>query len=105
MNKLKNENPDSLYREQLPQPDGSWFPAVISTKILRCFCRYRTCYKINPKAVKVMKEAGIDISHHYPKNVDNYINEEWDYVITVCDDANETCPFSRESETSFAYGF
>lgn len=49
--------------------------------------------RINPTAVKVMKEAGIDISNHKPKNVDQYLNDEWDYVITVCDDANETCPF------------
>jgi len=48
--------------------------------------------QVNPKAVQVMKEAGIDISGHYPKSVDQYINEEWDYVITVCDHANETCP-------------
>lgn len=48
--------------------------------------------KVNETAVKVMNEAGIDISGHIPQKVDNYINEEWDYVITVCDDANETCP-------------
>jgi arsenate reductase len=48
--------------------------------------------RINPTAVKVMKEVGIDISKHEPKNVDQYINDEWDYVITVCDEANESCP-------------
>lgn len=48
--------------------------------------------QVNQKAVKVMAETGIDISSHYPKMVDTYINDEWDYVITVCDDANETCP-------------
>ena len=48
--------------------------------------------QVNQKAVKVMKEIGIDISHHTPKMVDQYLNEEWDYVITVCDHANETCP-------------
>jgi arsenate reductase (thioredoxin) len=48
--------------------------------------------RINPKAVDVMKKAGIDISSHTPKNVEQYLNEEWDYVITVCDNANETCP-------------
>ena len=48
--------------------------------------------KVNPRAVKVMKEAGIDISHHTPRHVDTYLMEEWDYVITVCDHANETCP-------------
>ena len=48
--------------------------------------------QINPKAVLVMKEIGIDISNHTPNKVDKFIHEDWDYVITVCDDANETCP-------------
>jgi arsenate reductase len=48
--------------------------------------------KVNPMAVDVMKKAGVDISQHKPKNVDQYLNEEWDYVITVCDHANEICP-------------
>ena len=49
--------------------------------------------KINPKAEKVMLEAGIDISMNTPKSVNLYLDQEWDYVITVCDDANESCPF------------
>ncbi len=48
--------------------------------------------KLNPKAVEVMKEVGVDISHHTSDSVDLYIGEEWDYVITVCGGANETCP-------------
>jgi arsenate reductase (thioredoxin) len=48
--------------------------------------------QVNPKAVKVMAEAGIDISNHFTKHVDQYLNEEWDYVITVCGGANENCP-------------
>jgi arsenate reductase len=48
--------------------------------------------KLNPKAVAVMKEAGIDISHHTSDAVDLYLGEEWDYVITVCGGANEACP-------------
>ncbi len=48
--------------------------------------------KLNPKAIEVMKEAGIDISHHTSKNVDLFLNEAWDYVITVCGGAKETCP-------------
>ena len=48
--------------------------------------------KLNPKAVAVMKEIGIDIGHHTSDSVDLYLNEEWDYVITVCGGANETCP-------------
>lgn len=48
--------------------------------------------KINQKAVAVMKETGIDISNHKPEPVEKYLGEKWDYVITVCDEANETCP-------------
>ena len=48
--------------------------------------------KVNPKAVQVMQEIGIDISSHTPDLVDEYISDTWDYVITVCDDAKETCP-------------
>ncbi len=48
--------------------------------------------RVNPKAIKVMAEAGIDISQKTPKSVDDFLNEQWDYVITVCDDAKETCP-------------
>jgi arsenate reductase len=51
--------------------------------------------QVNQKAVIVMKEGGIDISHHIPKNVNQFLNDEWDYVITVCDDANESCPVFR----------
>ncbi len=49
--------------------------------------------EVNPKAVKVMEKEGIDISDHRPEIVNKYLDENWDYVITVCDDANETCPF------------
>jgi arsenate reductase len=48
--------------------------------------------KVSSKAVTAMKETGIDISSHYPKSVETYLNDIWDFVITVCDDANETCP-------------
>lgn len=48
--------------------------------------------KLNEQAVAVMKEIGIDISHHTSDSVEMYLNDEWDYVITVCGGANETCP-------------
>lgn len=47
---------------------------------------------LNQKAVQVMAEAGIDISHHTSDPVEMYLKDEWDYVITVCGGANETCP-------------
>jgi arsenate reductase (thioredoxin) len=49
-------------------------------------------FRVSSKAVKVMKEVGVDISKHYPKSVNEFLNTEWDYVITVCDKASETCP-------------
>ena len=48
--------------------------------------------RVNPKAIEVMKEVGIDLSGHRPKSVEIYLNEEWDYAITVCGGANESCP-------------
>jgi len=48
--------------------------------------------KLNHKAVEVMKEIGIDISHHTSDSVKKYLKDEWDYVITVCGGANENCP-------------
>lgn len=47
---------------------------------------------LNPTAVKVMMDIGIDISHHTSDQVDQYLDKEWDFVITVCGGANETCP-------------
>jgi arsenate reductase (thioredoxin) len=48
--------------------------------------------KVNPNAVAVMKEIGIDISGGIPKDVGNFVNDSFDYVITVCDGAKEICP-------------
>ena len=48
--------------------------------------------KVNPFAVKAMKEIGIDISKGTAENVDKYLSQSFDYVITVCDNAKETCP-------------
>jgi arsenate reductase len=47
----------------------------------------------NPNAVAVMKEVGIDISQNEPQSVDLYLADSFDYVITVCDDARESCPY------------
>ena len=48
--------------------------------------------EVNPLAVKVMAECDIDISFHSPKLVDQFLNREWDFVVTVCDSANADCP-------------
>ena len=49
--------------------------------------------RVNPHAVKVMAEIGIDISHHRSKTVEEYRDRYFDLVVTVCDRAKETCPF------------
>lgn len=48
--------------------------------------------RVHPKAVDVMREVGIDISDHRPKLIDEFLTGPFDYVITVCDHARETCP-------------
>jgi arsenate reductase len=48
---------------------------------------------VRPLAVRAMKEIGVDISEHKSKTLERYLGESFDYVITVCDDANEACPF------------
>ena len=49
--------------------------------------------QVNPYAIEVMKEIGIDISNHRSKSIEEFRGKTFDYVITVCDRANETCPF------------
>lgn len=48
---------------------------------------------VNPKAIKTMQDDGIDISHHTSNNLTEYTGIDFDYVITVCDNAKERCPF------------
>ena len=48
---------------------------------------------LHPLAVEVMSEAGVDISGQRAKSVDDFVQQRFDYVITVCDDAREACPF------------
>ena len=62
--------------------------------------------RVNPNAIKVMNEIRIDISKGHSKNVDQYINQSFDYVITVCDNAKETCPvFTGDVKHKLHIGF
>jgi arsenate reductase len=62
--------------------------------------------KVNPRAVKVMGEVGIDIGGQKPEPVEKYLNESFDYVITVCDGAKEICPvFTGEVKHRLHIGF
>jgi arsenate reductase (thioredoxin) len=68
------------------------FLQSFDSKLTVCSAGTEPAARVNPKAIEVMLESGIDIRSHIPAKVDQYINEEWNYVITVCDHANETCP-------------
>lgn len=57
-----------------------------------CSAGTKPAGRVHPLAIKVMKEAGVDISSHVPHDVEVYLHEPWDYVITVCGGANESCP-------------
>ncbi len=60
---------------------------------------------LNPKAIQVMAEDGIDISHHTSNNVDEYKDIAFDYVITVCDNAKENCPWFPTKAERFHQNF
>ena len=60
---------------------------------------------VNPKAIETMKEDGIDMSHHTSNNIDEYRNIDFDFVITVCDNAKERCPFFPTKAQKFHYNF
>ena len=60
---------------------------------------------VNPKAIFTMKEDGIDISAHTSNNIDQYTTIPFDFVITVCDNAKERCPFFPSQAVSLHYNF
>jgi arsenate reductase len=60
---------------------------------------------LNPRAITTMKEDGIDISGHTSNNILEYTGVEFDYVITVCDNAKERCPYFPSNAQKFHYNF
>ncbi|KIO75429.1 protein tyrosine phosphatase [Pedobacter lusitanus] len=60
---------------------------------------------VNPRAVKVMDEIGIDLSAHTSNHVDEYAHINFDYVITVCDNAKESCPYFPSGAIKYHYNF
>jgi arsenate reductase len=60
---------------------------------------------LHPLAVQVMAEEGIDISGQHAKSIDAFLQERFDYVITVCDDANETCPVFPNARRRLHWSF
>jgi arsenate reductase len=60
---------------------------------------------VNPRAVSTMNEVGIDISNHTSNNVNEYTHVNFDFVITVCDNAKERCPYFPTNAEKFHYNF
>jgi arsenate reductase (thioredoxin) len=60
---------------------------------------------VNPLAIAIMQEDGIDISHHTSNNVEEYDDIDFDYVITVCDNARERCPYFPTRAEKFHHNF
>lgn len=60
---------------------------------------------VNPRAVSIMKEDNIDISKHTSNHIDEYAKIDFDFVITVCDNAKERCPFFLSKAKQFHYNF
>lgn len=60
---------------------------------------------VNPRAIKIMEESGIDISAHTSNNINEYTDVDFDFVITVCDNAKESCPYFPTKAKKFHYNF
>ena len=60
---------------------------------------------VNPRAIAIMKEDGIDISNHTSNNITEYFGVDFDFVITVCDNAKERCPYFPTKALKFHYNF
>lgn len=60
---------------------------------------------VHPVAIRVMAEAGVDISNHYSKHVNELASKEWDLVMTVCDSAREECPIFPGAQETIHVGF
>jgi len=60
---------------------------------------------VNPKAIATMQEDNIDISHHTSNNIEEYFAVEFDFIITVCDNAKEACPYFPTKAKKYHYNF
>ena len=92
---------------------GNSCRSQIAEGYLRHFARGRAevysagveTHGVNPRAIAIMKEDGIDIAGHTSNNVDEYRDIAFDFVITVCDNARERCPYFPTDAQKFHYNF
>lgn len=77
----------------------------LKSEVIESFSAGIETHGLNPNAVKVMTEAGVDISRHHSKRLDELKNIQFDWVITVCDNANESCPIFPGKVNRFHISF
>jgi arsenate reductase len=81
------------------------FTRAIKGNEIEAFSAGIETHGLNPNAVKVMKEAGVDISSHKSQNINKFKDKTFDYVVTVCGHAHETCPFFPGNSKVVHVGF
>lgn len=64
----------------------------LDSRLRVCSAGTKPAKRVHPGALAAMRELGLDLSGHVPVSVNHYLNEAWDYVITVCGGARESCP-------------
>jgi len=81
------------------------FLAAMTTGKANVYSAGVETHGLNPKAIAIMKEIGIDIVHHTSNNITEYFGVDFDYVITVCDNAKERCPYFPTKAVKLHYNF
>jgi len=81
------------------------FLAAMTTGKANVYSAGVETHGVNPKAITTMKEIGIDIAHHTSNNITEYFGVDFDYVISVCDNAKERCPYFPTKAVKLHYNF
>lgn len=76
-----------------------------NNKNVKVFSAGVETHGVNPKAIAIMQEVGIDISKNTSNNIDEYFDIDFDFIITVCDNAKERCPFFPSKALKLHYNF
>jgi len=92
---------------------GNSCRSQIAEGYLRYFSNYKSvvlsagieAHGLNPKAVQVMREDGLDISHHTSNHIDDYKHIDFDFIVTVCDNAKEHCPYFPSNAEKYHCNF
>lgn len=86
-------------RSQMAEAYAKYFAKLYGKQVEIYSAGSQPAERVNPHAIRVMEEEGIDMSAHYPKSIEDIPYRELDVVITLCGDAKETCPVVPEART------